>query len=479
MKAKTTTNHRWRYRFATRRQQATRFCLPPRHQRAITLVEVLISMGILTIGLLSVAALFPVGGYYMRQGEVQDRGAAVAKAAFADIVARGMLKPESWKMWRDDAPGSMNFTGAVTDEIRKELTKLDRQQTFSAAPLGRPTPEMEMVKEIGSTFVLDPLAVASVTSSDKVNYLKPIRHFPARTFPTYMGNNFTSGQNKWATWGGSWPVRRITVGGLNPAEPLSSTLAESLLSSHDDLVTESPGASNSVGIQQWESGASGTLKRSWKGDYSWIVTICPSTHEAHNDIALDPSAHKYHVSVVVFYKRPVLTSRSQDPSRTDLTRDDVEKNRDNLVETERSARGIILSSSSSGGEILLEQPGQLPDEEIFEELKAGQWLMLSGPHPSSRDDRPMFFSRWYRVVAVEGKHSPVDSYSRKEGNKNRPMQRRLVTLRGPAWPWEPAQRDQLRNPALVQNNLLVGIFPSAVAVHSRTMRLEGGAGNNQ
>ena len=67
--------------------------LGPRSARAITLTEVLISLGILTIGLLGVAALFPVGSYYMQKGEIADRGSAIAQAAFNDLIARGMLNP--------------------------------------------------------------------------------------------------------------------------------------------------------------------------------------------------------------------------------------------------------------------------------------------------------------------------------------------------------------------------------------------------
>src|SRR5262245_49081304 len=60
---------------------------------AITLTEVLISLGILAIGLLGVAALFPVGAYYMQKGEVSDNGSAVAQAVFNEVMARGILNP--------------------------------------------------------------------------------------------------------------------------------------------------------------------------------------------------------------------------------------------------------------------------------------------------------------------------------------------------------------------------------------------------
>src|SRR3990172_9543175 len=73
------------------------FPLPPSPFRhGISLTEVLIPMGILTIGLLGVAAVFPVGSFYMQKGDIPDRGSAIAQAAFADALARGLLNPSTW-----------------------------------------------------------------------------------------------------------------------------------------------------------------------------------------------------------------------------------------------------------------------------------------------------------------------------------------------------------------------------------------------
>src|SRR4051794_34820033 len=62
----------------------------------ISLLEVLISMFVLLFGLMGVAAIFPVGNHYAGKGEQYERGAALADAAFAELKARGMLKPELW-----------------------------------------------------------------------------------------------------------------------------------------------------------------------------------------------------------------------------------------------------------------------------------------------------------------------------------------------------------------------------------------------
>src|SRR6478609_5521815 len=68
----------------------------PRLRRGLSLTEVLIAMGILTLGLLGVASVFPVGSYYMQKAEVSDKGSAIAQSVFSEIMARGRLNPRAW-----------------------------------------------------------------------------------------------------------------------------------------------------------------------------------------------------------------------------------------------------------------------------------------------------------------------------------------------------------------------------------------------
>ena len=68
----------------------------PLSRAALTLAEVLIAMGLMTLGLLGVAAVFPVGGFYMQSGDIADRGGAIAQAALEDAIVRGYLDPKNW-----------------------------------------------------------------------------------------------------------------------------------------------------------------------------------------------------------------------------------------------------------------------------------------------------------------------------------------------------------------------------------------------
>ena len=71
--------------------------LPSQNKRAgITLLEVLISIGILSVGLASVMALIPAGGNQAKKAMIEDRRGAMGVAGFADLVNYGMINPANW-----------------------------------------------------------------------------------------------------------------------------------------------------------------------------------------------------------------------------------------------------------------------------------------------------------------------------------------------------------------------------------------------
>jgi hypothetical protein len=134
--------------------------------------------------------------------------------------------------------------------------------------------------------------------------------------------------------------------------------------------------------------------------------------------------------------------------------------------SERMVRARVVSTGLSGGEILLERHynDRIADqpESPFQNLKVGQWIMLCGPNPLSTDRRPLFVARWYKVLSIEKETNGIITDA---------VNQRLVTVRGPQWPWQPAAN--LSDPNHLSNTLCVGIFPGAVAVHAKTVQIEG------
>ena len=83
------------------------------HRRGITLLEVLISLGILSIGLASVVALIPAGVSQARKAQIEDRRGALGAAALNDIITRGVLNPSTWST----LPASPNLYRFVIDPL--------------------------------------------------------------------------------------------------------------------------------------------------------------------------------------------------------------------------------------------------------------------------------------------------------------------------------------------------------------------------
>lgn len=72
------------------------FKSPHDRRSGITLMEVLISIGILSIGLASVVALIPAGGSQAKKTVIEDRRGSMGAGAIADVVNYGMLNPATW-----------------------------------------------------------------------------------------------------------------------------------------------------------------------------------------------------------------------------------------------------------------------------------------------------------------------------------------------------------------------------------------------
>lgn len=404
---------------------------PHRSRSGVTLTEVLISIGILAIGLLGAASMFPVGGYFMQKGEIADRGAAIAQAAFADLVARGDLSPQNWRTWDNNAYEAMD---AHYRHWREDYN--DGAVNF----------QTRMNSEVGFVYIIDPLGTAGgrlsgATKAD-MNLAPAIRVDGSIT-------NAASVDDRWTEFQDAWPVRRVCTPSSVVGNEPSEALAKSLYTSSDDLSfslaedDNAPTQQRVVGIDSNSDGVPETaFARQSQGDYSWLAMVAPTTSAAREALMLDPAAYYFDVSVVVFFKRPVRT----------------------IGTTELLVSGSIISTGTGGGEILLDATSSpsgfqdLATTAFKDDLRPGQWVMVSGPHPNSTRDEPLFFTQWYRVLVIDDE--PDDSTVGPTTFNNADLQRR-IGLRGPDWPW-----------ATPGTPVRVGLFPGAVAVHTKTMRLE-------
>ena len=56
----------------------------------------MIAIGILAVGVMSIASLLPVGRLQMMQAEIFDHASAVGRSAFRDMQVHGYLQPSTW-----------------------------------------------------------------------------------------------------------------------------------------------------------------------------------------------------------------------------------------------------------------------------------------------------------------------------------------------------------------------------------------------
>jgi type II secretory pathway pseudopilin PulG len=104
--------------------------------RGITLMEVLISLGILSVGLLSILSLIPAGRSQAVKATVYDQAIATANNALADIVSRGFLDPSRFVL---SARTKIDFLGdTAADPIGGSFTSIT-SQTAATIPINSST----------------------------------------------------------------------------------------------------------------------------------------------------------------------------------------------------------------------------------------------------------------------------------------------------------------------------------------------------
>lgn len=449
-------------------------------RKGISLIEVLISMFVLLFGLMGVAAIFPVGNHYVVEGEKFDLGAAIAQNAFEELKGRGLLQTEVWHYADPKLTlAGETITGPHNDagEFETQVMQPPTVGPASAAPTPRvdvgrfnllvETPANAPAPGPGHAFVIDPLATALTFDDDQVN--DGIDLFPRYTaeddlddvlnrlnpwHPNILGVGAVGSQQPLS--GTRWPVRRITV--LDATGLMSSEVAETIFRLRDDLAVEQPDKSDRPSIQRWDTDTAGTLedptddallRRQYKGDYSWLATIVPTTNQGR--LALQPASEDYgeiacDVSVVVFRKRV------ETPTSTS----------ERLLEAELLAGGELILYSTSGGD--LAENRELVDQAL-DDVRPGNWISVMGVNQSSGD----FVMKWYRLLSLEDESETREiDFSPWRGTAATVVGRRAMVI-GPDWP-EPL--NNIGNDLGYSPNLRVGLFPGAISVVTKPLRME-------
>jgi len=165
----------------------------PTNRRGITLMEVMISIGILAIGLTSVLSIIPAGKSEVARAIIYDRASTLAANALADAATFGLLKPDSIQLSGsstklaifDPSLSGSNIWGLVTSNtasVSGTSAAIKRQGIFSSITTGT------LASGTAACVVLRQIA----QGRDDVNYNAPANDdaLPTNLFSTVGPRSF-------------------------------------------------------------------------------------------------------------------------------------------------------------------------------------------------------------------------------------------------------------------------------------------------
>jgi Tfp pilus assembly protein PilV len=227
-------------------------------RHGISLLEVLISMGILTVGLLSVLALVPAGKSQAVKATIYDRSAVMASNVAADLIARGLLRTSSWKTGTAAAPI------AVFDPLYSGSNKVVvASGTTDWPPLSS-----------GTTTGISLLPDAATTGTTSTFV------FSSSTFSGVINGSGTTGRSEFV-----------------------QSVCDLLYRSEDDvLYTLDNVGPDDPPLPQWSvslAGAAPAGRRAFEGLYSFLATVQTSATTAPSWDAATPAT----LTIVAFQRR--------------------------------------------------------------------------------------------------------------------------------------------------------------------------------
>jgi type II secretory pathway pseudopilin PulG len=388
------------------------------HRRGITLLEVMISIGIVAISIFGLLALLPVAGQQAERGLVNDRAAAAGRNAVAEFHAREMARLE--------VQGGNVYASHWCNGGSSALFPLFQNLSYC----------------------IDPMYVTRRVAQGNFNP-------PYNGFPDVSGVNQMQRVNLRA---GEWPPRQVVVPDFNfdpsaskpvgyfvpnnfhyvPASvpnniaavnAMRQLQADYIFTAHDDLVfnrNEGQPGSAAVPLPIQQMASQGV--RQTDGAFNWMATLVPKSPQDRSE---------YILSIVVFHDRPI----NQVPH---MSHDRVVQINDGSGSAPNTN---FYSQGVGGGDVRITPRTGRPITDV--EVRRGQWVLLT---PSTK----VSYFRWYRVIEAD--------YQTDAGGG------RPITLQGEDWPMAPgwvvpALRQGFSFPYVI-------IPPNVVAVFSRSVRFE-------
>lgn len=416
---------------------------PSRVRRdGLSILEVLVSIGILVLGLLGVVALIPIAAQHLRRGMALDDATSTARAGVAEFQARGANNIQKWLRYPANTfnPPSNPLIG---------LLGVQTSNSANATTFVHPS----------WAFCIDPMTFEASLIQDPTD--RNAAFFPYQQSTPLLPIDFQQGRQRGAlarmlrvslNWNAiDWRSRTAffpnnTLFPMTDPVSFNVGLANSMCVSADDLLLSSPGDSQlsltvaqdespaaqyDISMRSWDDQSDPTFfpaKRHSDSKMSWFATMVPLPGSVAD------GAHYYTLSVAVCERRDMVI----DATRVDLTSVGDQKEQD--VESERTCGVRFIGGGLNGGEVELvsyeTDPGRAAKS--LSRLREGNWILISGPgsdnpntnsgaFPNDPTDRTGHIFYWYRIGTIEQDPRGVPPSSPTQFVRN-------ATLKGPDWP---------------------------------------------
>lgn len=306
----------------------------------ISLMEVLISIGIMAIGMLSIASLLPVGNVQTQRATTEERKAEMGLNVYREFQIRGMANPKNWAR-HSSGTSWVNY--------------LEGSPTIATAEY--------------PPIVIDPFMIAVAHNAQPTAQDTAVDSFPANGIGGPVMKRLTV-------------TAASTVTGTPPAYSYTPNraLADAIFTMTNELVVDQPEdrslpatSPNTTDVSEAQ------YHRPYEGNFSWLATIAPQSGTS----AVPASGDQCILSIVIFERR-----RATAPSSTNAQEEMVEVN-----DASPPAAGNV---NITGGEMTLGKSGTTLDAKLSL-AKPGSWLMLCRTDGTT-PPKPRIF-KWYRIVS--------------------------------------------------------------------------------
>jgi hypothetical protein len=281
------------------------------HRSGVSLLEVLMSIGIVGIGLIGVAALIPVAHEYAMKAVIRDRAAELGQRAFREFKLRGFDQPGTlsnpfWFHPMAGSPWGIFYTLAPPP------------------PPNLPPPNFEPERLVVQSYCFDPVHIASRLSAGSA--LPLVAQFPENSGAFYVPRVTALSSRLEKLYPAAFPNVRLTAlssslaaGNKNLWPIIQPWQAETICTLREDLIYQAPEDRNQSSFQEFRSvdhdGRPATPDarnvRLNEGNFSWMATLVPDV-ELRYDLLGTPFAYRrtdnYLLSIAIFHRRVVNDS---------------------------------------------------------------------------------------------------------------------------------------------------------------------------